>query len=98
MFHQSFGSSTKKLAFATPSVALIAAGLVSAADQGKSTAAQKPATTTMPADKPAATTKPAMTAPATTTSPAPTTAPATSEPMAKKGKKHHHKKAAEQPK
>jgi negative regulator of sigma E activity len=88
MYHQSFGSSLMKLALATLSVALIAAGVVSAADQGKSTAAQKPA----------ATTTPAMTAPATTTSPAPSTAPATSEPMAKKGKKHHHKKAAEQPK
>ncbi|MCX7929461.1 MAG: hypothetical protein N2663_01895 [Chlorobi bacterium] len=75
----------KKLVVATLGVAMLAAQVMLAADQGKSTAA--------PA-------KPAKEAVAPTTTPAPSTAPgAQSEPMAKKGKKHHHKKnAAEQPK
>ncbi len=77
----------KKLGLATLAVALMAAQVVLAADQGKSAAKAAPA-------KPATEAK---AAPATT--PAPTTAPAdkASEPMAKKGKKHHHHKKSEKP-
>ncbi len=83
-----------KFGFATLAVAIVAAQVMLAADQGKGAAVKQP----VPAPaKPAAEVKVAPEAPA------PTTAPAekASEPMAKKGKKHHHKKSekpAEQPK
>jgi hypothetical protein len=84
----------KKFGLATLAVAIVAAQVMLAADQVKGSAAKQPA----PAPA-----KPAAEVKAAPAAPAPTTAPAekASEPMAKKGKMHHHKKSekpAEQPK